>query len=115
MSAVKPNSLGDQISKKISVWILILISVIISALFSVSFLLSKKMFNNQVNIWNTAVPRYTVTNLIDSDYFSIQREIAFLKTTGLFSSFIITDNQRKKIAQFGSHHLSVVTGSSMTF
>ena len=59
------------------------------------------MFNKQINIWNTIAPQQTLTNLIDSDHFSIKREVEFLKSTGLFSSFVITDNKKAIIAQLG--------------
>ena len=103
-----PNhaSLGDQISKKISAWILILVAAVIVVLFIVSFLLSRQMFNKQVKIWDTMVPQYALTNLIDSDHFSIDREIEFLKSTELFSSFVITDNQKRIISKFGKDHFS---------
>lgn len=106
MKVLQHSSLGDQVSKKISAWILILVASIIAALFSVSFFLSHQMFNKQVNIWRAAVPQYAITNLIDSDHFSIAREIEFLKSTGLFSTFVITDNQKRVISQFGKDHFS---------
>lgn len=95
------TSLGEQISKKMSAWVLILVAVITAGIFFVSYLLSNQMFNKQVNIWNTLAPQYALTNLIDSDYSSIKREIKFLESTGLFSSFKIADNQKNIIAEFG--------------
>jgi signal transduction histidine kinase len=101
MNALPSTSLGDQVSKKISAWILILVVTIMVSLFLVSFFLSLQMFNKQVNIWNTATPQYALTGLIDSDQFSISREVSFIKSTGLFSSFVITDNQKQVLSQFG--------------
>jgi hypothetical protein len=101
MKALNPTSLGDQVSKKISAWILILVATIVVVLFLVSFILSSQMFNKQVNIWKIAAPQYALTSLMDSDHFSIDREVSFIKSTGLFSSFVITDNQKQVISQFG--------------
>ena len=61
MQALKHASLGDQISKKISAWILILVVAVIVAIFCVSFILSSQMFNKQVKIWNTLAPQKTLT------------------------------------------------------
>lgn len=102
MKQAKHSSLGDRISSKISAWIFTLVIAIIVGLFSISFSLSKQMFNKQVNIWQSATPQYALTSLIESDNFSIKREIEFLKATGLFSSFLITDNQKRVISQFGN-------------
>lgn len=101
MNTLPSTSLGDQVSKKISAWILILVVTIMVSLFLVSFFLSLQMFNKQVNIWNIATPQYALTGLIDSDQFSISREVSFIKSTGLFSSFAITDNQKQVLSQFG--------------
>lgn len=106
MTSGNHTSLGVQVTNKISAWILILIVAIITAIFLVSFFLSRQMFNKQVDIWKTIVPQYAVTNLIDSDYFSIKREIGFIKSTGLFSSFVITDNQKQIISKFGNDNFS---------
>jgi signal transduction histidine kinase len=106
MKALNPTSLGDQVSKKISAWILILVATIVVVLFLVSFILSSQMFNKQVNIWKIAAPQYALTSLMDSDHFSIDREVSFIKSTGLFSSFVITDNQKQVISQFGSDKIS---------
>jgi hypothetical protein len=62
------------------------------------------MFNRQVSIWNVAAPQYALTNLIDSDNFSIKREIELLKSTELFSSFVITD-KKQIISKFGNDPL----------
>src|SRR5579871_5723534 len=102
MMNTAPASLGDQIAKKISAWILMLVVAVIVTILTVSFLLSRQLFNKQVSIWDTLTPQYALTSLMDSDHFSIEREIDFLKSTGLFSSFTITDNQKQVIAQFGS-------------
>jgi signal transduction histidine kinase len=106
MSTPSPVSLEDQLSKKISAWILILVAAIIAALFFISFFLSQQMFNKQVNIWKAVIPQYALTNLMDSDHFSAQREVEFIKSTGLFSSFIVTDNQKRIISQFGSDNIA---------
>lgn len=106
MKAQKYTSLGDQVSQKISAWILILVLTVIIVLFFMSFLLSRQMFNRQVSIWDVAAPQYALTNLIDSDNFSIKREIEFLKSTELFSSFVITDNQKQIISKFGNDSFS---------
>lgn len=103
---LKHASLGDQISHKISAWILILVVVLIVVILTVSFALSRQMFNEQVAIWNTIAPQQILTNLIDSDHFSVEREIEFLKSTGLFSSVTIADNKKKTIAQFGYDDIS---------
>lgn len=102
MQVHRHTSLGEQISKKMSAWFLILVAAITAGIFFVSYLLSRQMFNQQVNIWNSLAPQYALTNLIDSDYSSIAREVKFIESTGLFSSFVITDNQKRVIAQFGS-------------
>jgi len=100
------ESLGDQISNKISKWILVFVAAVVMVIFSASFFLSKQIFNKQVNSWNTIMPQQTLTNLIDSDYFSIKKEIEFLKSTELFSSFVITDNKKRVIANFGNDKFS---------
>jgi len=104
MQAFKPTSLGDQVSTKISAWILIFVAAVITAIFIVSFALSRQMFNKQVNIWDTIAPQQTLTNLLDSDHFSIKREVEFLKSTGLFSSVVITDNKKRIVSQFGGNN-----------
>jgi signal transduction histidine kinase len=103
---LKHASLGDQISHKISAWILVLVAIVIVAILTISFALSRQMFNEQVTIWNTIAPQQILTNLIDSDYFSVEREIEFLKSTGLFSSVTIADNKKQTITQFGDDDLS---------
>lgn len=60
------------------------------------------MFNQQVSIWNSVTPQNTLSNLMDSDHFSVSKEVTFLESTRLFSSFTITDNQKRIIAQFGN-------------
>jgi signal transduction histidine kinase len=101
MQTAKYSSLGDQVSRKISIWVAILIASVIVAIMTVSFIFSRQMFNNQVSIWNAMVPQQILTNLLDSDHYSVEREVDFLKSTGLFSSVIITDNNKKVIAHFG--------------
>lgn len=99
---VSHTSLGDQVAKKISIWILVLVVAITVAVFCVSFVQSRQMFYKQVDSWRTVVPQQTITNLIDSDHFSIQREVKFLESTGLFSLFCIMDNQKRMIVFFGA-------------
>lgn len=106
MEVCVQTSLGDQVSKKMSVWILVLVVAITVSVFSVSFLQSRQMFFKQVDSWRTIAPQQVLANLIDSDNFSIKREVAFLKSTGLFSSFYILDNQKRMIASFGEDILS---------
>lgn len=101
MQTLHHTSLGDQVSNKISAWIFVLVVTIIAAIFLVSFGLSRQLFNKQVNIWDTISPQQALTNLIDADHFSIKREVEFLKSTGLFSAFVIADNKKKTIAYFG--------------
>lgn len=101
MTVLNQTSLGDQVSKKMSIWILVLVAGITAAVCFVSFFQSRQMFLKQVDSWRIVVPQQTITSLIDSDHFSIQREVNFLKSTGLFSSFCITDNQKRMIASFG--------------
>lgn len=108
MKAQQHTSLGETISKKMSGWVLILVVGITIAIFFTSYLLSRQMFNQQVSIWNSVAPQYALTNLIDSDYFSISREIKFLESTGLFSSFVITDNQKRIIAKFGDEEAKLL-------
>lgn len=60
------------------------------------------MFNKQVKNWETIIPQQAIIALIDSDGFSIKREVAFIKSTELFSSFGITDNQKRTIDFFGT-------------
>jgi len=103
MTSLNHISLGDKISKKISSWILIFVTTIIIVLFFIAFLLSRQMFNKQISIWNSAAPQFALTNLIDSDYFSINREVAFVKSTELFSTFAITDNHKRVISKFGDN------------
>lgn len=95
------SSLSEQVSLKISNWILILITTVIVAISCVAFFLSAQLFNKQVNTWHAVIPEQTMTNLIDSDYFSIKREVDFLNSTGLFSSIGITDNKKEVIEKFG--------------
>lgn len=59
-----------------------------------------------LNIWNSVTPQNTLSNLMDSDYFSISKEVKFLESTGLFASFVITDNQKRSIAGFGNQTLN---------
>jgi len=102
------TSLGDQIAEKISTWIFILIGLVIAVISAIALLLCHQFFNKQTQIWNTITPQQTVSSLTDSDYFSIKRDIEFLRSTGLFSSFLITDNKKKVIAEFGNHNLSTI-------
>jgi signal transduction histidine kinase len=99
-------SLGALLTQKISVWILTLVIAVITAILLVSFSLSWQMFNKQVNTWNSIVPQQIVTNLMDSDHFTIKKEIQLLKSTKLFSSVIIIDNKKRMIAQFGKENES---------
>lgn len=103
MSTLKQSSLGDQVSKKISTWILVLIASITITIFIISYLLSKQMFNQQVEIWNSVTPQNTLSSLMDSDNFFVIKEVKFLESTGLFSSFAVMDNQKRVIAQFGNN------------
>ena len=101
MNTLSQSSLGDHVSRKMSVWILVLVATITVAVFTVSFIQSRQMFFKQVEGWTTVAPRQAITNLIDSDHFSIEREVKFLESTGLFSAFCVMDNQQRKIAAFG--------------
>lgn len=101
MKTLNQTSLGDHVSRKMSVWILVLVAAITAAVFTVSFIQSRQMFLKQVASWTAVAPRQAITNLIDSDYFSIEREVSFLESTGLFSSFCVMDNQQRQIAAFG--------------
>lgn len=103
MPILKQSSLGDKVSKKISTWILVLIASITITIFAISYLLSKQMFNQQVEIWNSVTPQNTLSSLMDSDHFSVIKEVKFLESTRLFSSFVIMDNQKRVIAQFGNN------------
>ncbi|VEG92533.1 sensor histidine kinase [Legionella spiritensis] len=105
LKAMQYKSLGDQVSRKISAWIFILVVLVITAIFSISFFLSRQMFDQQVSIWNKIAPEQALISLMDSDSFSINREINFLKSTGLFSSFLITDNRKNIIAHFGNNSI----------
>jgi len=69
------------------------------------FFLSQQMFNKQINIWNKIAPQQILTNLMDSDYFAIEREIDFLNSTELFSSFVVLDNKKKTIAYFSRENI----------
>lgn len=99
-------TLGAQVSKKISAWILIFVVTIIVSMFFASFFLSQRMFDKQINIWNTLIPQQALTNLIDSDDFPITKEAELIKSTELFSSFVITDNHKRIISQFGTNNHS---------
>ncbi|MBX3708731.1 MAG: HAMP domain-containing histidine kinase [Gammaproteobacteria bacterium] len=101
MTTLKQASLGDQVSKKISTWVLIFVAAIILLIFFVSLIQSLQMYNKQVSSWVAVAPRQAITNLIDSDDFSLNREVQLIESTGLFSSFGITDNQKRVIASFG--------------
>lgn len=102
MNSLKQTSLGNQVSKKISAWVLIFVIAIIIMIFFVSLAQSLQMFNKQVSSWISIAPQQAITNLIDSDEFSIKREVELIKSTGLFSVFGITDNQKRVIASFGA-------------
>lgn len=97
-----PHSLSEKVSKNISTWILTFGISIIIVTFFVSFAQSLQMFNKQVKSWETVIPQQAITALIDSDDFAIKREVAFIKSTELFSSFGIADNQKRIVDFFGS-------------
>ncbi len=101
MDSYTQASLGDQVSKKMSEWVLILVAATAIAVFAVSFVQSRQMFLKQVAGWTTIAPRQALTSLIDSDHLSIEREVGFLESTGLFSEFCIKDNQERQLAHFG--------------
>lgn len=101
MDSYTQASLGDQVSKKMSAWMLVLVAATVIAVFAVSFVQSRQMFLKQVAGWTTIAPRQALTSLIDSDYLSIEREVKFLESTGLFSKFCIRDNQERTLAKFG--------------
>jgi signal transduction histidine kinase len=63
------------------------------------------MFNQQVNTWNSVFPQNALSNLMDSDHFSVSKQLKFIESTGLFSSFVITDNQKRIISRFGVDNL----------
>ncbi|HVV69212.1 MAG TPA: HAMP domain-containing sensor histidine kinase [Patescibacteria group bacterium] len=67
-----------------------------------TYFFSRQTFDQQVKTWITIVPQHVLVNLIDSDNFSIVREVELIESTGLFSDFLITDNQKIIIQQFGS-------------
>lgn len=94
-------SLGKKISKKMSNWVTVFILVIIIGSFTVSYILSRQIFNKQVNTWLAVLPQYILINLIDSDDFSIQREVKLIEATDLFSNFLVIDNKKREIASFG--------------
>jgi signal transduction histidine kinase len=102
MSTLNKISLGDHVSKKMSVWVLILVAAITVGIITVSFIQSRQMFLKQVAGWTTIVPRQVITNLMDSDFYSIEHEVKFLESTELFSSFCIQDNQSRVVASFGA-------------
>ena len=101
MTPFQTSSLGEQISRKMSVWVLVLITTITIGMFGVSYFLSRQIFNQQVNTWISIAPQDALTNLIDSDHFSIRREVSLIESAHLFSSFTIYDNQQRAIAAFG--------------
>ncbi|MBX3709653.1 MAG: hypothetical protein KIT56_01770 [Gammaproteobacteria bacterium] len=53
------------------------------------------MYNKQVSSWVVIAPQQAITNLIDSDEFSLNREVQPIESTGLFSSFWVADNQKR--------------------
>lgn len=101
MNVLNQASLGDHVSKKMSAWMLVLVATATVAVFAVSFVQSRQMFLKQVTGWTTIVPDQALTSLIDSDHFSIERDVKFLESTGLFSSVCIKDSQQRVIASFG--------------
>lgn len=106
MQNINNNSLGNQVAKKISVWVFILVVTVIIGLFSVVFLLSKQLFTQQVATWKTAIPQYALTSLMDSDYDSVKKDAELLQSTGLFESFLITDNKKRPIVKFGQDNIN---------
>mgnify|MGYP003642693595 CR=1 FL=1 len=101
MNGLNQASLGVLVSKKMSVWMLVLVTAVTVTVFSVSFIQSRQMFFKQVAGWSTIVPDQMLTSLIDSDHFSIEREVRLLESTGLFSSVCIEDGQSRPVASFG--------------
>ncbi|HTM64598.1 MAG TPA: HAMP domain-containing sensor histidine kinase [Gammaproteobacteria bacterium] len=101
MTELNQSSLGNFVSKKMTIWMMVLVAAIIVAVFTVSFIQSRQMFLKQVESWIAIAPQRALTSLMDSDQFTIEREVKLMESTGLFSAFCVKDSQQKILASFG--------------
>jgi len=56
------------------------------------------------------MPHHVLPGLIDSDNFSIENEVKFLGSSGLFSKFLIVDNQKNLIARYSNNDATIEYG-----
>ena len=96
------DTLISRLSKMISVWILTLLALVTLSILILTYVSSFQMYKKQANAWVLAFPQYTVPHLIDSDDFATSQNVRFMESTGLFSGFLVTDNQKRVIAKFGT-------------
>lgn len=101
--AEESYSIREKISKRASISVFVLVLVITAIMLLSVYIISNRLYAQQINSWLDVVPRYVLPHLRDSDYFSIESEVRFLKSTGLFSNFAITDAQKKIVASFSNN------------
>ena len=62
-----------------------------------------QFFEKQINNWVSEMPHHVLPSLVDSDNFSIENEVKFLGSSGLFSKFLIVDSQKNLIAKYSNN------------
>tara|TARA_B100001248_G_C27398380_1_gene467565 strand:- start:38 stop:1384 length:1347 start_codon:yes stop_codon:yes gene_type:complete len=110
----KNNKLSTIISKQylLSYLLFTLITIICLSLFFYTNI--QKSINDQAKAWELASSQNLLQHLIDSDYFSIERQVEMTKSSGLFSSFHVFDEKKELIYGFGkpdtksSSHVDIV-------
>ncbi|MEZ4870824.1 MAG: hybrid sensor histidine kinase/response regulator [Bdellovibrionales bacterium] len=95
------RSLFSRLSLALNVWSIIfgLLVVLISALFIYRSV--NEIFHNQANQWVESFPRTAIVNLLDSDYFTLEKNVQLIKNTKLFSEFHVYDQDSEFVAGFG--------------
>ncbi len=106
---IRNNSLSKKLSRKITLTFLTLLMVTTVILLLMVYLSLNELFEKQLHIWLKVTPENTLPNLIESDYFTITKQVKLLSTTGIFSSFIVYDNKKNIIASFNLNNKKIIT------
>lgn len=115
------KSLNKKLSEKISLWVLVFVSLIIVGLFFSMYLTSRNIFKEQIQTWNSIFPQHTLTYLVSSNNFAIEKEVDLLKLTKLFASFTVRDSQKRLIVRFGQsstpnkHYIPIKDSAGITW
>jgi signal transduction histidine kinase len=97
------HSLSGKLFRNINTSILFFYLIMIGSVSVLVYTSIHQFFEKQVNSWVSEMPHQVLPSLIDSDNFSIENEVKFLGSSGLFSKFLIFDNQKNLIATYNNN------------